>query len=158
LSLDGAARGTMGKMKSTPIRFLALLTLIGAIPLVLGAAEKREEAQAQILEQENIPCANCFFGPTKYYFCFAAGDKIFLAFDRVPTFNWTDSSKNYLGKVHNAWRPPTPSGQKLTIQYNDEHLWIPRADGKQIRMKLDYARDIFNEKRCRAAVKKQAGD
>jgi hypothetical protein len=144
-------------MNWTPIRWLALFGLTAASTAML-AADKREEAQAQILEQESIPCVNCFFGPAKYYFCFSAQDKVILAYDRIPTFNWTDGSKNYFGKVHNAWRSPTPSGQALTIQYDDKHVWIPRADGKQIRLKLDYSTDLFTDPRCRAAVKKPAGD
>jgi hypothetical protein len=145
-------------MQSTPIRLLACFALAAATTAVLSAEDKREEAQARILEQESIPCVNCFFGPSKYYFCFSAKDKVILAYDRIPTFNWTDGSKNYFGKVHNSWKSPTPSGQALTIQYDEKHLWIPRADGKQIRLKLDYSTDIFTDPRCRAAVKKTADD
>jgi len=145
-------------MKSTPIRFLALFALTAAAPVIFAAEDKGQEVQAQILEQESVPCVNCFFGPSKYYFCFSVNDKVLLAYDSIPTFNWTDGSKNYFGKVHNSWKSPTPSGQALTIQYNDRHVWIPRADGKQIRLKLDYSHDIFTDPRCRAAVKKPVGD
>jgi hypothetical protein len=148
----------METMRSTPIRFLALFAVAAATSAVFGADAKREEAQAQILEQEKFPCVNCFFGPSQYYFCFSANDKVILAYDSIPTFNWTDGSKNYFGKVHNSWKSPTPAGQALTIQYDDKHVWIPRADGKQIRLKLDSSHDIFTDPRCRAAVKKPAGN
>lgn len=141
-------------MKSSVI--LSLFILAVSVPALSAAENKGQETQAQILEQANFDCANCFFGAGDYYFCFEANNKVMLAHDKVYMFNWTDPSKNYFGKVYSRWKIPNPSGQSVTIQYNDRHVWMPRADGKQVRLTLDYSRDIFTDSRCRAAVKKPA--
>jgi len=128
------------------------------VPATFGAAADRKEAQAVLLEQNSYPCSNCFFGTSDYYFCFAldSDNKILIAHDRIPTFNWNDPKKNYFGKVYSPWKGATPAGQTMTIKYDDRYVWMPRADGKQIRLKQDYKHDIFiASQRCRAAVKKQ---
>ena len=49
------------------------------------------------------------------------------------------------------------AGQSVSIQYDDKYVWMPRADGKQLRLTQDYSRDIFvANSQCRAAVKKTA--
>lgn len=142
----------------TAVRKLMILALTGAAPALLAASAERTQAQAQILEQASIPCPNCFFGNTYYFFCFQADKQILLAQDRIPTMNYSDSRRNFLGKVHKSWRSPTPSAQPLTIQYDNKHLWMPRADGKLIRLKRENTHDVFTNPQCQAAVKKTAAN
>jgi len=141
------------------IRSLTLvLALAGGVPVVFAAQPDRKEAQARVLEQESYPCVNCFFGAADYFFCFEADSQILVAHDKVPTMNWTDGNKNYLGKLHGSWKIPTPAGDSVKIEYDEKHLWIPRGDGKEIRMRRDLSHDPFTNPRCRGAVKKSAGD
>jgi len=134
-----------------------LIVTLAASPVLLAAPAERKQAQARIVEQASFPCANCFFGNTYYFFCFEADNQILLAQDKIPTMNYSDASRNFLGKVHKSWRNPVPSSQPLTISYDDKHLWMTRADGKEIRLKLENSRDVFTNPKCRAAVKK-SGD
>ena len=141
------------KMAAALASRLLPLTLLAA-PMLFSAPPERKQAQAQILEQARFPCPNCFFGNAYYFFCFQADNQILLAQDKVPTMNYSDSSKNFLGKVHKSWRSPISSSESLTISYDDQHVWIPRADGKLIRLKRENSRDVFTNPQCRAAVKR----
>ncbi|HTS46759.1 MAG TPA: hypothetical protein VMH05_02380 [Bryobacteraceae bacterium] len=140
-------------MAAPVVSKLLALTLAAGSALLAAPAE-RKQAQAQILEQASIPCHNCFFGNTYYFFCFDADNQILLAQDKIPTMNYSDANKNFLGKVHKSWRNPLPSSAPLTISYDDQHLWMTRADGKLIRLKRENSHDVFTNPRCRAAVKK----
>ena len=142
----------------TAVGKLMILALAGAAPALFAASAERKQAQAQILEQASFPCPNCFFGNAYYFFCFQADNQILLAQDKIPTMNYSDSRRNFLGKVHKSWRSPTPSAEPLTIQYDDKHVWMPRADGKLIRLKRENSRDVFTNPQCRAAVKKAAAN
>jgi len=93
--------------------------------------------------------------------------------------NWEDKSKNYLKKVHGGWAAWTAPGQTVPITYDDKHIWVPRAegkqvrglwahlkataawiiraDGKQVRLTQSSMRDIFtNNDRCRDAARAKA--
>ena len=144
-------------MKSRLIHTSALLLLLVSMSASFGASAERKQAEAQILERNQFRCNNCFFGPSDYYFCFAADNKVILAHAKIPTLNWRDDHQNYFGKVHAGWRDPDPAGQSVSILYDDKFVWMPRSDGKQLRMTQDYSRDIFvANPQCRAAVKKSA--
>jgi len=119
-----------------------------------GASADRPQVQAQLLDHAEMLCDNCFFGPSDYYFCFAADDKILIGYQRTPVLNWQDDSKNYLTKVHHQWKPWTAPGQTVPISYDDKHIWVTRADGKKVRLTQTYSRDVFtNNGRCRDAVR-----
>jgi hypothetical protein len=142
-------------MKLGFIRLAVFALLFAAVPATFGAAADRKEGQATLLEQNSYPCTNCFFGPSDYYYCFSVDNKIVIAHDRIPTMNWRDPQRNYFGKVYGPWKGPTPQGQTMTVKYDDRYVWMPRADGKEIRLKQDYKHDIFvANAQCRAAVKK----
>jgi hypothetical protein len=102
-----------------------------AAPVSFGAAAGRQQAQAQLLDRAEFRCANCFFGPSDYYYCFAVDNKVLIGYQRTPVLNWRDSSKNYLTTVHPAWAAWTAPGQTVPISYDDKHIWVSRADGKQ---------------------------
>src|SRR5580692_1352411 len=55
--------------------------------------------QAQVLDHAELLCSNCFFGPSDYYFCFAADNKVLIGYQRTPVLNWQDDTKNYLTRV-----------------------------------------------------------
>jgi hypothetical protein len=144
-----------------------------AAPVSFGAAAGRQQAQAQLLDRAEILCANCFFGPSDYYYCFAADNKILVGYQRVPVLNWQDKSKNYLTPVHPAWAAWAAPGQTVPISYDARHIWVSRADdkavkrgfwthvkalafwasrgdGKQVKLTQTSMRDIFtNNDRCR---------
>ena len=127
-----------------------------AAPLSFGASPDRQQAQAQLLDHAELPCVNCFFGTSDYYYCFAVDNKVLLAYQRTRAINWTDGSKNYLAKVHHGWATWTAPGQTVPISYDDKHVWVTREDGKQVRLTQTYSRDIFTNSRCRAAVTAKA--
>jgi len=103
-----------------------------AVPLSFGAPADRRQVPAQLLDHAEFLCANCFFGPSDYYYCFAADDKVLIGYQRTPVLNWRDQSKNYLTPVHRAWEAWTASGQTVPISYDDKHIWVSRADGKHV--------------------------
>ena len=104
-----------------------------AAPVSFGAAAGRQQVQAQLLDHAEFLCANCFFGPSDYYYCFAADNKVLIGYQRTPVLNWRDQSKNYLTPVHPGWAAWTAPGQTVPISYDDKHIWVSRADGKQVR-------------------------
>ena len=135
-----------------------MFALAVAAPVFSAASAERKEAEARILEQEKYPCVNCFFGAADYFFCFEADSQVLVAHDKSPTMNWTDGNKNYLGKVHKSWKIPAASGESVKIEYDEKHVWIPRGDGKQIRMDRDVSKNPFTNPQCRGAVKTAQGD
>ena len=136
------------------IRASACMAASLAAPVSFGAAADRPQIQAQLLDHAELLCANCFFGPSDYYYCFAVDNKILIGYQRTPVLNWRDDSKNYLTKVHRKWTPWTAPGQTVPINYDEKHIWVSRADGKPVRLTQNYSLDVFtNNDRCREAVR-----
>ena len=133
---------------------LACLFIALASPASFGAAA-RQQAQAQLLDHGELICSNCFFGRSNYYYCFAAGDRILIGRQSAPVFNWKNKSKNYLTRLHSGWDQWQVQGQTVPIQYDNKHIWVTRADGKEVKLTQDYNSDIFsNNQRCQNVVKK----
>jgi len=126
-------------------------------PVSFGAAVDRQQVQAQLLDHAELLCANCFFGTSDYYYCFAADNKVLIGYQRTRVLNWRDQSKNYLTRVHRGWTVWTPPGQTMPISYDDKHIWVTRSDGKQVELTQSYSHDVFTDNdRCREAVKTKA--
>jgi hypothetical protein len=102
---------------------LAALLAPAAAP---AADAKGVEAQAQLLDRAEFPCANCFFGVSDHYYCFATENKILIGHYRTPVMNWRDDSRNALTKVHGGWAGWTAPGQTVALRYDDAHIWLPR--------------------------------
>lgn len=111
---------------------VCLVSLLGA-PFSFGAAADRPQVQAQLLDRAEVLCDNCFFGPSDYYYCFAADNKILIGYQSTPVLNWQDPSKNYLTAVHPSWMAWNSTGQTVPISYDDKHIWVRRAEGTQVR-------------------------
>jgi hypothetical protein len=125
-----------------------------AAPASFAAPPDRQQAQAQVLDHAEYLCANCFFGTSDYYYCFAADNRVLIGYQKTRVLSWRDESKNYLTKVHKAWTVWTAPGQTVPISYDDKHIWVNREGGKQVRLIQDYSHDIFSTNdQCRAAVK-----
>jgi len=146
-----------------------------AAPLSFGAAADRQQAQAQLLDHAEFLCANCFFGPSDYYYCFAVDNQVLIAYQKTPVLNWQDQSKNYLTKVHGGWAAWAAPGQTVPISYDNKHIWVDRGEGppvrpglwahmkaatrwiirsdsKRVKLTRSSMRDIFiNNDRCRNA-------
>jgi hypothetical protein len=157
------------------------LVCVGAwliTPVSFGAADDRVQADAQLLDHAEVLCDNCFFGPSAYYYCFAAGNKILIGYQKTPVLNWQDKSKNYLTAVHSTWAAWTAPGQTVPVSYDEKHIWVSRGDtqasrdfwahlkavakwvtrddSKQVRL-TRASRDVFtSDDRCREAGKAQA--
>ncbi len=142
-----------------------------AAPFSFAAAPVRQQAQAKLLDRAELLCDNCFFGPSDYYYCFEADNKILIGRQRIPVMNWDDKSKNYLTKAHPAWSVWAAPGETVPISYDSKHIWVARPEplpgateggplhvlfkaGKEVRLLQNYSSDVFsNDKRCRDAVK-----
>jgi hypothetical protein len=153
-------------MKLASRRFLGMIAVFLVIPGSFGmAANKNKEAdaqpaQAQLVDHGEYPCANCFFGNSDYYFCFRTDqNKVLIGHEKVPTMNWRDTSKNYLVKAHKGWMPWQADGASVKLKFDDKYIWLPRPNGKDVRLTQDYTTDIFIENGdCRAAVHKPAAN
>src|ERR1700733_7746438 len=108
----------------------------------VAAAPDKQEAKAQLLDQNQYLCANCFFGASTYYYCFSADNKILIGYQKIPTINWKDSASNDLTKVHKSWHPLS-DGKEVPLRYDEKHIWVTGPDGKTVRLTQDYATDIF---------------
>jgi hypothetical protein len=142
-------------MKSGCIRSFAFLAVALALPASFGKSAEKPSVEAQLLEHNEYLCSNCFFGSSDYYFCFKADNRVLIGHNKIPQFNWQDPNKNYFTKVRKSWKPWQAEGSTVSIKYDDKYIWLPRANGKDVRLTQDYTRDIFIMNReCRAAVKK----
>jgi len=145
-------------IRSAVWTFICAAVLLAA-QVSFGATPDRKQAQGQLLDHGEFLCANCFFGASNYYFCFAAdNNKVLIGYQRIPVLNWRDTSKNYLTRAHHAWTAWEAPGQTVPLTYDDKHIWVTREDGKQVRLTQDYSRrDIFaNNERCRDVDKAKA--
>jgi hypothetical protein len=146
-----------------------------AATAAFGADAPRQQASAQLLDHAAFLCSNCLFGPSDYYYCFAADNKILIGYQRAPVLNWRDKSKNYLRAAHPGWEEWSAPGKTVPITYDDKHIWVGRAEpnqakgfwahiraitmwpgrahGKQVRLTQNASmRDIFaNSPQCRKA-------
>ena len=137
-------------MKSGLLLFAFVLTSIAAAP-------DRPQVQAQLLDHNEFLCSNCFFGPSTYYYCFEADNKILIGYQKTPTLNWKDETSNDLTRVHKSWKAWSAEGKNIPLSYDDKNIWVTRPDGKLVKLKQDYNTDIFiNNKQCRSAVKKKS--
>ena len=126
------------------------MAVLLAAQVSLGVAADRQQAQAQLLDHAEFLCANCLFGASDYYFCFAVDNKILTGYQRTRVLNWEDKSKNYLTIVRPRWSAWTAPGQTVPISYDGKHIWVSRANGKQVKLTRNSTRDIFvNNDRCR---------
>jgi hypothetical protein len=136
------------------VRMSACLSALLAVPAIFAAASDRPQVQARLLDHAELLCDNCFFGPSYYYYCFEADNKILIGYQRTQVLNWEDKSKNYLTKVHKGWTVWAPPGETVPISYDDSHIWVARPNGKSVKLSQSYSRDVFTtDKRCREAVK-----
>jgi hypothetical protein len=134
------------------IRTSVYVAALLAAPASFGVAADRPQVQAQLLDHAEFLCANCLFGASDYYYCFAADNKVLIGYQRTRVMNWDDKSKNYLASAIPEWAAWTAPGQTLPISYDDKHIWVSRVDGKQVKLTRSSLRDVFaNNDRCRAA-------
>ena len=132
-----------------------LFIVIAYATLAAAADKPQTQVQAQLLDSNQYLCSNCFFGATKYFYCFEADKKVLIGMQKVPVFNWKDPASNDLAYLHKSWKPFVAAGQTVPLRYDDKYIYVTRADGKTVRLKQNYNIDIFvNSAECRAAVKK----
>src|SRR4051812_5914923 len=98
----------------------------------LAAAPEAPQVQAKVLDHNAFLCSNCFFGPSTYYYCFQADNKILIGYQKTPTLNWKDSASNDLPKVHKNWAEWKPEGETVSLRYDDKNIWVTRPDGKSV--------------------------
>lgn len=134
----------------------------------------RTQAQAQVLDRAEFACDNCFFGAAKEYYCFAAGSQILIGYQKTPTMNYTDKSKNFLTGARPAWKTWQPAGETVPISYDAKHIyltrdvakaapgfwahlkrgfvWASRGKGARVTLNRSTMSDIFiNDNRCHVA-------
>lgn len=121
---------------------------------VFGAKADRPQVQARVLDHAELLCDNCLFGPSYYYYCFEADNKILVGYQRTRVLNWEDKSKNYLTRVHKSWTVWRPPGESVPVSYDGMHIWVDGPRGKPLKLIQDYSRDVFiTNDRCREAVR-----
>jgi hypothetical protein len=126
------------------------MAVVLAAPVSFSLAADRPQVQAQLLDHTEFLCANCVFGASDYYYCFAVDNKILTGYQRIRVMNWEDKSKNFLASAIPEWAAWTAPGQTVPISYDDKHIWVSRANGKQVKLTQSPMRDIFlNSDRCR---------
>jgi hypothetical protein len=136
------------------VRISVYVSALLAAPAIFGAAADRPQVQARLLDHADLLCDNCFFGPSYYYYCFEADNKILIGYQKTRVLNWDDKSKNYLTKAHKGWTVWTPPGETVPISYDDAHIWVARPDGKSVKLTQNYSRDVFiSNNQCREAVR-----
>lgn len=120
--------------------FLVLIALAAANSF--GASDQTARTQATLLDHNAFLCDNCLFGMNDYYFCFQAGDKILIGHDKVRTQMKHKNPSELIG-----------TGKSLPIRYDDRFIWVAPEGSKEIKLKQDYATQIFlNDKKCQAAT------
>jgi hypothetical protein len=144
-------------MKSGIARVITGIVISTAAAGAMGAAAARTQVEAKLLDRNEYQCSNCFFGSSSYYYCFEAGDKILIGYQKTPELNWKEHSSNLLTRVHKQWLPWVSEGETVPLSYDEKTIRVTRPNGKSVKLRQDYNTDIFiNSARCRAAVKKHA--
>jgi hypothetical protein len=139
------------------VRMALCVSALLTAPALFGATADRPQVQARLLDHAELLCDNCFFGPSYYYYCFEADNKILVGYQKTRVMNWEDKSKNYLTKAHKAWTVWTPPGETVPISYDDMHIWVAGPNGKPVKLTQSYSRDVFiTNDRCREAVRAKA--
>jgi hypothetical protein len=139
------------------VRMAVCVSALLGSPAIFGATDDRPQVQARLLDHAELLCDNCFFGPSYYYYCFEADNKILIGYQKTRVLNWEDKSRNHLTKVHKAWTVWTPPGETVPIRYDDTRIWVARPDGKPVKLIQSYSRDAFiTNDRCREAVRAKA--
>ena len=105
------------------VRMSVCMSALLAAPAIFGAPVDRPQVQARLLDHAELLCDNCFFGPSYYYYCFEADNKILIGYQKTRVLNWEDKSKSNLTKVHKSWTVWTPPGETVPITYDDTHIW-----------------------------------
>jgi len=153
----------------------AVAVCLVAAPVCFAADHPQTQAQAQLLDHAEFLCDNCFFGASKYYYCFAADNKILIGYQKTPVFNYADDSKNYLTGIRPSWTAWSAPGQTVPVGYSEKHIWLTRpspekplhgfwshlkgggiwasrGQGKKVKLTRSSMSDIFiHDARCRAA-------
>jgi hypothetical protein len=133
------------------------LIFLALAAAAFAAAPDKQEAQGQLLDRNEYLCSNCFFGASTYYYCFEAGSKILIGYQKIPTLNWKDSASNDLTRVHKSWTPLAGESKDIPLRYDDKHIWVTGPNGKSVKLTQDYSTDIFvNNSQCRGAIKKKS--
>ncbi|MDE3195725.1 MAG: hypothetical protein KGN84_05240 [Acidobacteriota bacterium] len=123
--------------------FRVALVISAALAYAADKPAEKTSAQATILDHNEYPCENCFFGVSHYYFCFDAGSKVLVGRDDVRT---------NIGKKNPV--PFLERGKTVPIRYNEKYIWVPGPKGKDIRLEQDYTKKIFLQSdKCQAAIK-----
>lgn len=133
---------------------LALLVLLA--PVSFGKKADRKAAEAKILDQNSYLCSGCLFGTSDYYYCFDTGDKILIAYQKVPQIGWKEHKTNLLTRVRKQDTPWSPGADKISLTYDDKMVWIAQPGAKkETRLYQNYQTDIFlHSAQCRAAIHK----
>jgi hypothetical protein len=166
-------------MHLRPRTFFATIVFASALlgpaaPGCLAASPVRTQAQAQLLDHAEMLCDNCFFGASKYYYCFAADNQILIGYQKTPVLNWQDPSKNYFVPARPRWAAWGPAGENVPVSYDAKHIWVARpaaanpqgfwsnvkafaiwsTHGKtrKVRLTRSSMGDIFKNARCQAVA------
>jgi hypothetical protein len=138
---------------SRAVLCLALAAL--ALPASFGKKPDRKNATAVILDHNSYICNNCFFGTSDYYYCFDAGDKILIGYQKIPSMSWKEHNTNLLTRVRKNYAPWAPEGDRINLTYDDKMIYVNRGDGKETKLIQNYQTDIFlHSSVCRGAVHK----
>ena len=154
------------------IRISLRAAVLLAVSCAFGADAPPQQATAQVIDHAEFLCDNCFFGPSHYYYCLAAGNKILVGYQKTPVLDWRDKSKNYLTPAHPGWESWSATGAAVPISYDSKHIWVDRAPGaepkgfgghvkaaakwlgrwhgEKVRLTQSAKRDMFHDERCRA--------
>jgi hypothetical protein len=75
------------------------------------------------------------------YFCVHVGNRILVG---STSTGWIWAYDN--SKMLNL------RGKSVLVRYNDHSIWIVRTDGKDMRLKQNYSRDVFADSGCSAEI------
>jgi hypothetical protein len=131
------------------MKFVAILVLTLAAAVTVGAkgpkAEDAQKAEATLLDHSEYPCRNCFLGNSDYYFCFDVNSKILIGHEKIRVQTRRDGPPEELLNGR---------GQKVTISYDNQYIWVTGAKGKEQRLTQDYTKSAFVfSNACKRAVK-----
>jgi hypothetical protein len=133
----------MKNMNRANLRIYLCLAIALAVPASFGATDDKTQAHAVMLDHNEFPCSNCLFGISDYYFCFEASNKILIGHHKVRTQTWMKNPTDLMER-----------GKTLPVRFDDKHLWVTRANGKELKLTQDYTKKIFLQSdRCQRAVK-----
>ena len=110
---------------------IIVLMSVAAASAVFGATAERHRRKRSCLITPKRCAIIAFSGLATTIIVLRPTIQLLIGYQRTQVLNWEDKSKNYLTRVHRAWKVWDAPGEMVPLSYDNKHIWVTRPDGKK---------------------------